>query len=152
MTQKRFNRNTGDLLLIRLADRSYCYGRVLPEPLMAFYDLNSQDKLPTELVKAAPILFKVWVMNHAITDGRWLYLHSWPLEAEFLSPSEFFKQDSISGAICKYVDSKEIPASVEECSGLERAAVWDPEHVEERLADHFAGVPNKWVEALRIKA
>lgn len=27
--------------------------------------------------------------------------------------------------------------------------VWSPEHVEDRLRDHFAGRPNKWEESLR---
>jgi len=35
--------------------------------------------------------------------------------------------------------------------GLERAAVWGPSHVEDRLRDHYAGRKNKWVESLRIK-
>lgn len=37
------------------------------------------------------------------------------------------------------------------CEGLERAAVWEPEHVEERLRDLYVGKPNIWVEQLKIK-
>ena len=40
-------------------------------------------------------------------------------------------------------------AIAEECVGLERAAVWEPEHVEDRLRDHFAGRSNRWVESLK---
>ena len=32
---------------------------------------------------------------------------------------------------------------------LFRLAVWEPAHVEDRLRDHYAGAPNKWVESLR---
>ena len=31
------------------------------------------------------------------------------------------------------------------------AAVWDPQHVEDRLRDHFAGLPNKWVQSLALR-
>lgn len=48
-------------------------------------------------------------------------------------------------------ESVENPATPEECAVLERAAVWDPGHVEDRLRDHFAGQSNKWVESLRLK-
>jgi len=67
----------------------------------------------------------------------------------------FYKQDAITGRLALYHSTFastnwERPASREECAGLEAAAVWEPEHVEDRLRDHFAGRPNKWVESLRI--
>jgi hypothetical protein len=39
----------------------------------------------------------------------------------------------------------------EDCVGLERAAVWEPEHIEDRLRDHFNGIKNIWEESLKIK-
>jgi hypothetical protein len=69
----------------------------------------------------------------------------------------FFKQDSFNGRLFLYNSSLltadqgyECPATLAECSGLERAAVWDPEHVVDRLRDHAAGRPNQWVESLKI--
>jgi hypothetical protein len=29
--------------------------------------------------------------------------------------------------------------------------VWEPEHVEERIRDHYAGRANRWAESLRIQ-
>ena len=59
----------------------------------------------------------------------------------------FFKQDALSGVLLVYsvgaMGSTERPARPEEAAGLERAAVWSAEHVEDRLRDHFDGVPNK---------
>jgi hypothetical protein len=40
-------------------------------------------------------------------------------------------------------------ASYGECTSLERAAVWDTEHIEDRLEDYFNGRENKWVESLK---
>lgn len=41
--------------------------------------------------------------------------------------------------------------SAAECEGLECAAVWSPEHVEDRLRSHYAGVPCEWALSLRLK-
>lgn len=38
-----------------------------------------------------------------------------------------------------------------QCAGLERSAVWDAEHVEDRLRDRRAGRLNKWAESLALK-
>jgi hypothetical protein len=43
------------------------------------------------------------------------------------------------------------PSKKEDCIGLERAAVWEASHVEDRILDHFEGRENKWVKSLQIK-
>ncbi len=69
----------------------------------------------------------------------------------------FCKQDIVSGKLYIYQEVPELaplyerPATTGECIGLEAAAVWEAEHVEDRLRDHFAGQLNKWVEQLRAK-
>ena len=50
-----------------------------------------------------------------------------------------------------YEDGKIRSASKEECLGLERAAVWEPSHVEERIVDYYAGRKNQWLESLKLK-
>ena len=60
-----------------------------------------------------------------------------------LNPKNYQLYDPNTGQISK--------ASKEECIGLERAAVWEAEHVEDRLRDFYSGVQNKWVEQLKIK-
>lgn len=52
--------------------------------------------------------------------------------------------------ITLYQGGKETPATKTEAKGLERAAVWDPEHIQDRLRDHYMGRLNKWVKLLRI--
>jgi hypothetical protein len=42
------------------------------------------------------------------------------------------------------------PVSIDKCRGLERSAIWEPEHVEERLSDHYAGKVNRWAESLKL--
>ena len=43
------------------------------------------------------------------------------------------------------------PTTKSQCIGLECAAVWEPNQIEDRLIDFFENRPNKWVESLKIK-
>ena len=75
-----------------------------------------------------------------------------PLENELRTPPPRFIQDALRPDQFRiYENGKIRSATKEECLGLEREAVWDPEHVEERIRDHYAGRKNRWVESLRIK-
>lgn len=38
------------------------------------------------------------------------------------------------------------PCTKEEARGKERAAVWDEKQMEDRIRDHYNGVPCKWIE------
>ncbi|MAS06728.1 MAG: hypothetical protein CL534_18860 [Ahrensia sp.] len=138
------------MVAIALADGSYCFGRVLAKPLIAFYDLNSLSKdVSLETVLKSRVLFRIWVMNRALSSRRWPVVGHASLENELLAPPVFFRRDAISGKFSLYYQGgTEEPATREMCEGLECAAVWDPEHVEDRLLDHYRGVPNKWVESL----
>lgn len=141
----------GSVVEISLENGSKCYARVLSKPLMAFYSFRSDSSLDVPQIIEQAIAFKIWVMNSAVTSGRWRVIGYAPLEQEHEVSPWFFKQDAISKALSIYQNGIERPASREECEGLECAAVWSAEHVESRLEDHFAGKANKWVEALKIK-
>ncbi|HEX2060188.1 MAG TPA: immunity 26/phosphotriesterase HocA family protein [Thermoanaerobaculia bacterium] len=150
---KRQRRREGDLVAIDLRDGTQAFARVLKEPLMAFYDLRVGNGETPDLqeILTRPILWKIWVMNHAMTSGRWKVLAHIPLEQSLQREPAFFKQDPLSGEVTLYRSQTEYPSSAEDCEQLERAAVWEPEHAEDRLRDHFAGRPNQWVESLRVK-
>jgi len=92
-------------------------------------------------------------MNRAVTAGIWPVVGNIPLEDALLVDRLFSKQDDISGRLTTYRSGtgEETPATLKECEGLEAAAVWDAEHIVDRLNDHFAGRANKWVESLRPK-
>lgn len=91
-------------------------------------------------------------MNHAVTGGRWKRVgHKSLSDAEARPPAKFIRDRLTPGRYRIYEDGKMREATRKECEGLEAAAVWEPEHVEDRLRDHYAGRPNKWVESLRLK-
>lgn len=151
MRSKKLKRRIGDVVKIPLEDGSSCFGRVLDEPLVAFYDIKTDLQPSIDEIVRLPVLFKVWVMNHAITSGRWEVIGHHDVDNALMEPVRFFKQDPITKEVCIYLNSEEIAATREQCKDLERAAVWNPEHIEDRLRDHYLGVPNKWVESLKMK-
>lgn len=155
----RRRRIPGQIVEIGLGQGKKSYARVLNEPLFAFYDKiydASNELNPSQMIEL-PVAFKIDVMNSAVTTGRWPVIGRIDLSPDLEEVAKFCKQDIVTGALFIYQEVPDLapyferPATIEECEGLEVAAVWDAEHVEDRLRDHFAGRPNKWVEQLRPK-
>ena len=141
----------GKVCAIPLESGHYAFCRALAFPLVEFYDVLSEKILNIEQLKNRPILFRVWVMKYALTERRWKTIGRLPLnESDKITPW-FCKQDPDGSIYLTQDGAEEKPASLEDCATLEYAAVWDPEHVEDRLRDHFSGKSNKWVESLRPK-
>lgn len=156
MVGKRVRRRLGDIVRIDLGQGGHSYGQVADEPLLVFFDAVFTEAPPPEQAVKLPVLFRIWVNNDAVQKGVWAVVGNRPLATENAVEPYFYKQDAISGALSvyhsSYVDTGwERPASEAECEGLECAAVWEAEHVEDRLRDHFAGRPNAWLESLRIE-
>lgn len=149
---KRQKRVEGDFVQIDLGDGYHVYGRVLEEALFAFYDIRTTKYLDIDVISKLPILFQVPVMDYAVKRGRWVVIGNQPLDAQLLNPPPRFIQDQLRPDLFSIYQQGGIrPATREECIGLECEAVWDPEHIEDRLRDHYAGRPNKWVDSLRVK-
>lgn len=155
---KSFRRKPGQIVRIDLG-QGYCsYARVLNEPLLAFHDVqySAAQEVSLEEVIGSPVAFTLFVMNYAITRGRWPIIGRVDLSPELQVPPAFVKQDAFTGKLSIYQTLPELAphyeraATANECIGLEVAAVWEPEHVEDRLRDHFAGKPNIWVESLKV--
>lgn len=154
VSKRRPRRVPGNFISIPDGDGGYYFGRELRGSVIAFYDLRSPDLLPLDVIAHAPILFKVPVMNYAFKpgQGKWQYVGHAELEPNLLKPVEFFMQDRHTGEFSIYKEGGVIvPATADQIIGLECTAVWDPEHVESRLRDHYNGVPNVWYKSLRPK-
>jgi len=148
----RQKRIIGDILRVELGDGSHTYARVLGEASYAFYDARTRSEIETSEIVKQPILFIVAVMRYAVTKGHWKRVGNVPLEPALLTLPLKFIQDALDPTQFRIYDNGHIrPATRKECEGLEREAAWDPEHVEERLRDHFAGRPNRLVESMKIR-
>jgi hypothetical protein len=156
-TGKRIRRREGDILKLDLGEGRHSYAQVGGDPLIVFFEGAFTDDVPLDEVPQLPVLFRIWVHDDAIKKGIWPVLGNQPLAADNSVEPFFYKQDGFTGALSLYhstfaATGWERPASATECEGLECAAVWDPEHVEDRLRDHYDGRANQWVESLKINS
>ena len=157
LNRRRVKRKIGQLVQIDLGDQRYSLAIILREPLIAFYDrLFLGREIEDFHTENLPVAFTLMVMNHAVTSGRWPVVGEVEVPERLQNAPKFCKRDTISGDLSIYQEIKELapnyerPAKLGECTGLETAAVWEPEHVEDRLRDHYTGISNKWVEQLRV--
>lgn len=144
----------GAVLKIDLQNGHFVYGRILANSSYAIYDsLTREDFEDLEAIISKPVLFIVSVYDSAIKTERWKICGQIPLEESLkhlpmkciqdsLNPDRFDLYNPNTGEITK--------ASREQCEGLETAAVWAAEHVEDRIRDFYLNVPNRWVEQLKI--
>ncbi|MFD2162265.1 immunity 26/phosphotriesterase HocA family protein [Paradesertivirga mongoliensis] len=150
----RQQRTVGAFLKINLPNGKFGYARILKEASYAIYDLTTYEVVDVNEIAKHNVLFFVAVYDDVVTSGRWEKIGKRPLEEQFFglpmkfiqdaqNPDKFSLYDPNSGDITA--------ANKEDCLGLERAAVWEAEHVEERIVDHYEGRPNRWVEEMKAK-
>ncbi|MBO6848111.1 MAG: immunity 26/phosphotriesterase HocA family protein [Maricaulis sp.] len=126
-------KTTGDVLAISLPNGSFAYAKVLEFPLVAFFDQFSSEILPISALVHVPIAFRVWVMKKVVDSRRWKKIGEMPLSADDVADREFFSRDMVSKKLVVHRGHDTIPASIERCSGLELAMVWNQTAIEERL-------------------
>lgn len=148
---KRQRRTIGAIVEVDLGDGHYTYARILDEASFAIYNLHSTSKVSDiTAIISRPILFIVAVYDYVITQGTWLKIGSAPLEEHLrILPMQFI-QDALRPEFFSHYNPNtgEItPTTKEECRGLERAAVWDANHVVDRVRDHYAGKPCIWLKS-----
>lgn len=148
-TQRRV---VGAVLGVPLETSEVCFAVTLPEADFAFFGPAAAGDATSNKLFTHPVLFRVAVHKSAWSTGRWRRLAKVELPPSLLAPEPKFLQDALHpGKFQLYMGGAIYPATRSECEGLERAAVWEPAHVEERLRDQLRGVPNIWFEQLRIK-
>ncbi len=110
---------------------------------MAFFDYRTHE--PTSelaAIESNAVLFSQAI--RLFEEDTWADLSARPLEGEVAKPVVKFMQDLADFRDCVIFDSTgmERQVSPKECIGIEEAGVWDANHIEERLLDHFMGRPN----------
>jgi hypothetical protein len=142
----------GAFVRIALADGSLCYGRLLEPPYAAFYNYRTTSPdSDLDRIASQPILFRIAVRHLAL--DVWEIIGRRPLEEHLTQPVVQFMQDIGNFRDCVIFDTagNERVVAPEECVGLERAAVWEKEGIEQRLLDTFEGRPNASVERLKVR-
>ena len=144
-------RNVGDVVKIPLGDGTHTYAHALQEASFAVYDCRVTDELAVEQVISRPVLFFVAVKHHAVKNGRWPIVGNSPLNDRLSRPPTFIQDPLNKNNFSIYANGEIKPSTRVQCTGLERMAVWEPEHVEERIQDQYAVRKNKWLELLKMR-
>ncbi|MFE8596599.1 Imm26 family immunity protein [Archangium violaceum] len=142
----------GSFVRMRLADGSIGYGRLLESPYAAFYDYRTPSP-DSELDRIAskPILFRIAVRHLAL--DAWDFIGERALEEHLTQPVVQFMQELGDFRRCTIFDTagNERDAEPQDCVGLERAAVWEKEGIEERLLAALLKRPSAAEERLKVR-
>jgi immunity protein 26 of polymorphic toxin system len=121
----------GDVVQITLPTDRYAYGRVLRDASVAFYRETTDDPGQPP-IGSRDFQFVVGVYDDVLKDSP-VVGHDPSRHPEEDWPPPYCVRDPISGEVKLYHKGAMRPASAEECEGLEPAAVWDLQHLVDRL-------------------
>jgi len=125
----------GDVVQIELPNGGYAYGRVLRDASIAIYRQTSQisGRPP---VGSRDYQFVVGVYDDVLNSGACPVVgHDPSRDTDDEWPPPSYIRDPISGQASAYHKGIIIPATEEEIIGLERASVWDLDHIVERITE-----------------
>jgi hypothetical protein len=128
------------------------YARLLEFPWAAFYRYRTRAPVDDlDEIVANDVLFTLAAHKDLLARGQWESIGSRPLEKTLRRPKAQAIWDDATH--CRILDDKGRirSATPDECKELEPAAVWEPEHVADRLRDAFAGRPDRWLQRMRSR-
>jgi hypothetical protein len=129
---KRINPQVGDIFEIPLPDDRFAYGKVFRDASVGIYE--KIFPCPAEPPINSSFAFVVGLYDDILKSGVWPIISHEPFssaEAEWPPPACI--KDIISGDYSIYHRGEIRPSTPLECIGLETAAVWDADHVIDRI-------------------
>jgi len=133
----------------KLGDGLLYYARLLEFPWAAFYrHRTSQPENDLAAIAKHDVLFTIAAHKDLLAKNQWEPIGTLPPDGSLHPPAAQAIWDDADH--CQIIDANGDmrPATPEECAGLEPAAVWEPEHIDDRLEDAFAGRKNHWLEEM----
>lgn len=146
---KRQQETVGSIVQIHINDEFYVYAQILPHGLLAFFDYKSDTELSDlNVLKIAKILFITSVYKYVITKGIWLKVGKIPIREDLQVLPLGFIYDRISKKFFTYnpETGESAPTTIDVARNLERVAAWDDKQIEERIKNHYDGIPCKWMQ------
>ncbi|WCF09568.1 immunity 26/phosphotriesterase HocA family protein [Paenibacillus thiaminolyticus] len=133
MVKKKSTRiKLGDVYAIPLPDGRVGFGRRFKDASIAIYQHigdSMEDTPPDEEYQ-----FIVGVYDDVLKSGQWPVIENRPFKDEEEAwPPPACIIDKLSGGYSIYQKGEIRQASKEECEGLEIAAVWEGEHIIDRI-------------------
>ena len=142
----------GNVVEIELDDGSFSYGVIIEEPLVAFIGETFANRPEIAPKLFGNVAFQLWVMNSAIGKKGWPVVGHVQLDELSIPEANFYRYDVVSKKFYHYVDcTNDIPSNRDGCIGLECAAVWRKDHVEDRLQANKSGQECQWEISLRAQ-
>ena len=88
------------------------------------------------------------INKYVITKGIWIKVGKIPIREDLQVLPLRFVYDRISEKFFTYnpETGETAPTTIDVAKKLERAAVWDDKQIEERIKNHYDGVPCKWLQ------
>lgn len=148
MSTKRQRVKPGDVLAIAMPSLGkVAYARVYGEGTIAVYSELKDPGQPPPLGHRV-FLFQVGVYAQVLGSGAWPRVARDPFaHGEDSAPRPCFVMDRLDGGFSIYHQGSMRPASRDEVQGLEPAAAWDKQHVEDRIEAAYLGRAQPWVDA-----
>ncbi|NER18710.1 hypothetical protein [Spongiivirga citrea] len=143
-----------EIIKIPIANSAYAYGVNLDNTLFTVIDIYSSFKgIPVpEILKNKILLTNAVHMDIGKKDYSWISLGKYDVPTDLLKLPTFYMQDTITKTNFHLVKpplyDQMLKAAKNECIGLERMVVMSPDHLVDRLNNHFFGKKMKWPESL----
>lgn len=129
----------GDFFRIPLSNGRFAFGRVLKNSWGFYNYISNSGEVEISNLLDANYAFKIWVSEFALNKGIWEIFANAELNDSESQKEFFYKQDKINHKVWKTLTgAEEEPITTADCENLELAAVYDPEHVVERLEYYFS--------------
>lgn len=147
---KRQRRTLGAIYEVPLeGGKYYAYAQELLMNQSAFFDCYFTERITDlNVLQNCKIAFIIGVYNDIITKGIWPKVGKMPIRDELQMPPNKYVHDILKpGTFLLYntMTGEMTPSTKEEVRGLEAAAAWDVNHVEDRLMAHFFGGECIWM-------
>lgn len=150
---KRQRITKGSILEIPVNGKYYVYAQILEKSSYVFFDFISKEQITDfDILNEKPILFIISVYDQVVTKGEWLKVGKINIRKELEVLPMFFIQDTLNPTHFELYNPNTgeiVSTTKKEIIGLERASVWDKNHIEDRIRDFYNKVPCIWLEADR---
>ena len=138
-TKKRKTFLPGDVFAIPLKAGGYAFGLVCYQSEVTFFNFRSETPTLPDDLQGLPVAFRISVSKDAPAEGGWDFAGRVELRDDYAKPGRFLNKPVGSKQCYIYSAGEKVPASDEECKGLELMSSYFACHVDERLEDFFAG-------------
>lgn len=141
----------GTILELDIFGLYFCYAQILPYGNTAFFDFRSEKHISDfSILDKAPILFIINIYPYIVSKGLWKRVGYLNLRENFKEDIKYYIYDEIHNKYEEYSSKTgEIkPSSLDKCKNLECCAVWDKNHVEDRIRDYYSGKTCIWLKQL----